>query len=93
MQSVTVVFDTRIELHSPEDLVKYLPEMSNSTIYYHFLEARRRTPDRVDDFTFWMMFFEDKPESIINALAQVDFYFLSLSDLKQVLIETLRGLN
>jgi hypothetical protein len=40
-----------------------------------------------------MQFLEDESESIINALAQVDFYFLSLPDLKQVLIKTLRELK
>jgi hypothetical protein len=93
MRAVTVVFDTGIYLHKPEDLITRLPFMSHSSIYYHFLEARRRTPDRVDDFTFWMQFLEAESESIINALAQVDFYFLSLPDLKQVLIKTLRELK
>ncbi len=93
MQAATVVFDTGIELYTPQDLIKRLPEMSTSSIYYHFLEARRRTTDRVDDFTFWMQFQENKPEEIIQALAQVDFYFLSLPELKQALIDSLEGLQ
>ncbi len=91
MQAATVVFDTGIVLQSPEDLLGRLPEMSNSSIYYHFLEARRRTPDRVDDFTFWMQFLVEKPVEIISALAHVDFYFLNLDELKNALIETLEG--
>ena len=92
MQAATVVFDTGIELTTPADLVKRLPEFSNSSIYYHFLESRRRTTDRVDDFTFWMQFLDERPEAIINALAEIDFYFLSLPELKQTLIDTLEGL-
>ncbi len=93
MRAATVVFDTGIYLHKPEDLITCLPTMSLSSIYYHFLEARRRITDRVDDFTFWIQFLEYKSESIINALEQVDFYFLSLPDLKQALIKTLRELK
>ena len=93
MQAVTVLFDTGIRLQAPEDLITYLPMMSNSSIYYHFLEARRRTPDRVDDFTFWMQFLDNKPEKIINALSEVDFYFLNISELKQELIDKLQGIK
>lgn len=91
MRAATVVFDAGIDLHLPSDLLKYLPAMSNSSIYYHFLEARRRTPDRVDDFTFWMQFFEDKPIELIDAFSQIDFYFLNLSELKQKLIDTVKS--
>jgi hypothetical protein len=91
MRAATVVFDAGIDLHLPSDLLKYLPAMSNSSIYYHFLEARRRTPDRVDDFTFWMQFFEDKPIKLIDAFSQIDFYFLNLSELKQKLIDTVKS--
>ena len=93
MRAATVVFDTGIELHKPEDLLQMLPKMSNSTIYYHFLEARRRTTDRVDDFTFWMQFLKKKPEKTIDALSKVDFYFLSIPELKKAIINSLKGLS
>ena len=92
MQAVTVVFDTGMVLVEPSDLIQYLPHMSNSTIYYHFLEARRRTSDKVDDFTFWMQFLENKPQEILDALASVECYFLSLPELKQSVINALKGL-
>ncbi len=91
MRAVTVVFETGQKLYKPEDLVDSLPLMSTSSIYYHFIEARRRLADRVDDFTFWMKFQDRKNEKIIDALADVDFYFFGLSDLKRVLIKKLKG--
>jgi len=92
-QAATVVFETGIELHEPADLARRLPEMSSSSIYYHFLEARRRTPDRVDDFTFWLQFCESCNRTLIDALAAIDFYFLSLPELKTALTETLAGIG
>ncbi len=93
LRAVTVVFDTGIELRTPYDFVKQLPAMSNSSIYYHFLEARRRTTDRVDDFTFWLKFLDNTSQELINALSSIDFYFLSLTELKNMLVETTKGIR
>lgn len=86
MRGVTIVFDTHVELKTPKDLVNHFPAMSLSAIYYHFVEARRRTPGNTDDFTTWLVDLEEKPEELIRALAHVDFYFLNLSELKDVLV-------
>ncbi|RME28389.1 MAG: hypothetical protein D6800_03950, partial [Candidatus Zixiibacteriota bacterium] len=43
MRAVTVVFSTGVTLDEPADLIRQLPHMSASSIYYHFVEARRRT--------------------------------------------------
>jgi hypothetical protein len=92
MRAATVVFDTGIVLKNPSDLFLKLPKMSKSTLYYHFMEARRRTRDRVDDFTFWLKFHPDQNQKIIDALSQVDFYFINLNQLKSVLINTLKNI-
>jgi len=88
MQAVTVVFDTGVELVEPEDLRKHLPNMSLGSIYYHFVEARRRTDEKCDDFTAWLMGFDNGIEPLAKALASIDFYFLTLSELKSTLIQT-----
>jgi hypothetical protein len=91
MRAATVVFDTGLVLKKPSDLLLHLPKMSKSTLYYHFMEARRRTQDRVDDFTFWLQFHPDKNQRIIDVLSQIDFYFINLNELKSVLIKTLKN--
>ncbi|MBU1706565.1 hypothetical protein KKB28_01455 [bacterium] len=87
MRGVTIVFDTHAELKTAEDLVNHLPDMSLSAIYYHFVEARRRTPDGTDDFTTWLTDLEEKPEELLQAFAHIDFYFLNLSELKDALVK------
>ena len=86
IQAVTVVFDTGVFLEEPNDLPSALPQMSLGSIYYHFVEARRRTEDGVDDFSAWISSFEEPNINLLNALAGLDFYFLSLSELKKSLI-------
>ena len=87
MRAVTVVFDTGRLLETPSDLVEALPNMSLGSIYFHYVEARRRTEDRSDDFTVWLRESGEETAGLIEALASVDFYFMSLSKLKERLIE------
>ncbi len=93
MRAVTVVFDCGIELKTPDDLVKHLPNFSHSSIYYHFIEARRRTPDRSDDFSAWLAGFGSGTEKLISALKGIDFYYLTLPELKESLIKVTRQLS
>nr|WP_305906995.1 DUF5752 family protein [Methylomarinum sp. Ch1-1]MDP4519711.1 DUF5752 family protein [Methylomarinum sp. Ch1-1] len=58
MQSKIVVFDTHISFESPVEMAAYIPNMSISSIFYHFIDARRRTEDNVDDFRHWLTFLE-----------------------------------
>jgi hypothetical protein len=67
--------------------------MTNGSIYYHFLEARRRTPDRSDDFTAWLREEEKRNAKYIRALESIDFYFHSLRDLKRELVSALSGVE
>jgi hypothetical protein len=87
LQAATIVFDTGLDLHDPADLISHLPSLSNSSIYYHFIEARRRTTEGTDDFTAWMRTFKKIPTNLIKVLENVDFYFLNLGELKAALIE------
>jgi hypothetical protein len=86
LRAVTVVFDTGVELHTPEELVGQIPKMSSSTIYYHFVEARRRTPDKSDDFTAWLNGLQDSPQDLIEAFNRIDFYFMTPAEMKNRLI-------
>jgi len=80
MRAVTVVFHT---------LRSQLSRMSLSSIYYHFVEARRRTEDGSDDFTAWLAGFGTGTGVMIDALKGIDFYFLTLFELKRQLISVL----
>lgn len=85
IKSQIVVLDTGREIFRPEDLTKVVPEMSNESIFYHFIDARRRTPDRVDDFSGWLMWMGEEYQEIIERLTAIDPYFSSLKELREII--------
>ena len=89
MRAVTVVFGTGINLEYPQDLIKTLLEMSLSSIYFHFVEARRRTENRTDDFSVWLDGYGPETKPIQSRLAEVDFYFMTLKEVQSALISVL----
>ena len=89
LEATTVVFDTGDRIASPRDLAAAVKGMTNGSIYYHFLEARRRPPVGTDDFSVWLKEEEKKNAKYIRALESIDFYFHTLSHLKEEIIAAL----
>jgi len=89
LQATTAVFETGDIIAEPAQLPAKIGTMTNGSIFYHFIEARRRTPARIDDFSEWLSLFEDAPEGFADALGSVDFSFLTLSELRETLVNRL----
>jgi hypothetical protein len=89
LQAMTIVFDTGILVEEAENLLPAVANMSLGSIYFHFIEARRREPMGGDDFTAWLHSWNSSHADLIDALTQIDFYFLSLRELKRELISVL----
>ncbi len=84
-RSQLLVFDTGRCLSNPEDLPKAVSEMSPGSVFYHFIDARRRTDDRIDDFSAWLSDFKDRHADLTRQLSAIDPYFSSLKELKEAL--------
>jgi hypothetical protein len=82
IRSQIVVFDTRIRIKVPERLAELISSMSVSSIFYHFIDARRRTPWRIDDFSYWLAGFGDTYTDLLTHVASIDPYFTSLGELR-----------
>ena len=82
INSQIVVFDTHRRLATPMELVAAVPGMSSGSIFYHFIDARRRRPDGGDDFCAWLRGWGDDHGAAIARLQEVDPFFLSLSQLR-----------
>ncbi|MFQ5912992.1 MAG: DUF5752 family protein [Nitrospinota bacterium] len=82
-----VVFDTGLVVATPMELAALLPRLSTGTIFYHFVEARRRVPAGKDDFTFWLEGLDRGHEELCGSLAQVDYYYGSLAQLREALTQ------
>ncbi|MCE5316128.1 MAG: DUF5752 family protein [Parachlamydia sp.] len=80
-----IVFESSHIVSKPEDLLKVIPALPPSSIFYHFIDARARTEDKRDDFTIWLRTFNGKYGPLIESIQAIDLYFLSLTQLKQEL--------
>jgi len=85
LRSQIVVFDTGMLIGRPEGLVEVIPRLPVGSIFYHFIDARRREPIRIDDFRAWLDGFGGMYADLRDLLAAIDPYFVSLTDLRQEL--------
>ena len=84
-----VVFDTGKRFKSIKDLAKAVGSMSTGSIFYHFIEARRRPPLEEDDFTAWLLQWGDETERLRSRLKMVDYYYWTLHELRDQVSKTM----
>lgn len=89
IRSTTMVFETPIVIPTPDILPQCVSKLPPSSIFYHFIDARRRTPDGKDDFSSWLKFYGDGYKSLIEKIEAIDPYFCSLVDLRQALSQVI----
>ncbi|MGZ4955681.1 MAG: DUF5752 family protein, partial [Methylobacter sp.] len=83
IRSQIVVFSTGTQVSEPHQLADMIHGMSASSIFYHFIDARRRAPDKMDDFCRWLTFFGETYQPLIDRLNDIDPYFSTLVELRQ----------
>lgn len=89
--SQIVTFDTGRRLENPAELAPVVPGLSTSSIFYHFVDGRRRSVGGHDDFSEWLVLFGEDYADLRQRLAGVDPYFGSLRDLRQQLASLFRS--
>lgn len=91
LEATMVTFDTGDRIAHPRDLAAAVERMTNGSVYYHFLEARRRPVLGRDDFSSWLREEQAENASYIAALEGIDFYFYSLAELRRRIVQALAG--
>lgn len=86
-----VVFDTGRQVTAPAEFAGLMPALSLGSVFYHFIDGRRRPPQLLDDFRVWLGQFGDRHEDLIQRLAGVDPYFTTLAELRATLAEVFRS--
>lgn len=86
IQSKIIIFHTRQVMNQPEEMVNILPLLSKSSLFYHFIDSARRTPNKADDFSTWLQQSEEQFKELIAAMRKIDPYLISLEDLRTKLI-------
>lgn len=84
-RSQIVVLDTGKTIEQPEGLAKAVSEMSLGSIFYHFIDARRRTPEKIDDFSAWLSGWGEKYANLRQGLIAIDPFFSSLKELRRII--------
>ena len=86
-RSIIIVFNTARSVEHPSELKNILPTLTTTSIFYHFIDARRRTPTGMDDFSFWLA--EEGPmyKDLLKQIKHIDPFFLSLTEQRQKLTE------
>ncbi len=90
LRSSIIIFDSPHTLTDPKELPVFIPKLSLSSIFFHFIDARTRTPEKKDDFSTWLSQYGNEYSLLIKKLEEIDPYFYSLSELKE---EIERGVN
>lgn len=85
IQAQIVVFDSAISFGHPAEMAAAIDTMSVSSIFYHFIDARRRTEHKIDDFRQWLSQFGETYRPLTDSLANIDPYFCTLSELRHSL--------
>jgi hypothetical protein len=87
VSSQILVFDTGETIGAPEQLVEAVSKMSVGSLFYHFIDARRRSPEMMDDFRSWLRSCSDHYEDLCSQLALVEPYFAPLVELRTELAD------
>lgn len=85
--SQIVIFNTKRLVSKPREFIKILPTMSVGSIFYHFIDARRRNENGMDDFQNWFKNFGSKYKNICDHICKIDPYFTSLTVLREELTD------
>ncbi len=83
--SQIVVFDSGIRVETPEKLADIIPALSQGSIFYHFIDARRRIESGEDDFTEWLNGFSSEYDGLVDKIVTVDPFFNTLVELRKKL--------
>ena len=89
IRSQIVVFNTRNPLADPAEFPSAVAAMSRTSVFYHFIDARRRTPDSTDDFTCWLNDIDRHGYAELTMrLASIDPFFATLVETREELTRT-----
>ncbi|MCU0574389.1 MAG: DUF5752 family protein [Syntrophobacteraceae bacterium] len=81
-RSQIVVLDTDLRPHEPSALQALIPRLSVGSVFYHFIDARRRTSSSRDDFSEWLLGLDQVCLPLVDALGEIDPYFSTLTELR-----------
>jgi hypothetical protein len=86
LRSQIVIFDTRKRANDPRSLAGELPSLSTGSVFYHFIDARRRLKSGRNDFSAWLAEFGETYAPLCDELDSIDPYFSTLRQIREQLV-------
>ncbi|WP_310599524.1 DUF5752 family protein [Desulfobulbus sp.] len=84
IRSQIVVFDTGKRIVHPQEMPSQIAGLSPGSVFYHFIDARRRTASGRSDFAEWLHAIDaEEYAELIRQLNAIDPYFTTLPDLRR----------
>ncbi len=90
VRSQIVVFDSGIRAADPAALKDIIPSLPLGSVFYHFIDARRRTEERKNDFSVWLGALGGRYADLAGKLDSIDPYFTTLRKLREEISEVFR---
>ncbi len=90
IKSFIVVFDTYKRIKNPRQMCVEIPKMSIGSIFYHFIEARRKNKRKLDDFSAWLLSFGSEYRELVARIAEIDPFFMNLTEIRSELARAFR---
>jgi len=85
-----VILDSGLRAATPVDLAELVPRLPTGSVFYHFVEGRRRPPLKVDDFSVWLEGWGEAFRPCRERLATIDFHLWSLKEMRALIARSLR---
>ncbi len=85
-EASAVVLHSGISARTLGEFCVALQAVGLDSVYFHFVEARRRLGDRkMDDFSRWIADNFTLP-SLVTAIGEIDIYFYSLAEIRDTIL-------
>ena len=94
IRSQIVVVDTGKQISRPEEMGQQIAGLSLGSIFYHFIDARRRTERSRSDFSEWLQIFnQGRYDELVKQINAIDPYFTTLADLRRELADIFQNFH
>ena len=89
LKAQMIIFNSGIRIMQPKDLAPAVAQAPTGSIFYHFIDAQRRSPICCDDFSYWLEQFGDETAEARKKISMIDPYLFSLSELRDLIVRAL----
>ncbi|MCL4500453.1 MAG: DUF5752 family protein [Deltaproteobacteria bacterium] len=89
-EASSVIMPSGISAQTLRQFCAAIQTVGLDSVYYHFVEARRRLRDRkLDDFSHWIETNFDMPE-LVSGMRGIDIFFYTLSEIRDTILSLIK---